>query len=79
MTQLDRVVAYEPAEMIAVVEAGMRGGRARARRSAEGGQEWPVDAPADATVGGVIAAGVLVARGGCASGTSATPCSRWSW
>ena len=50
------VVAYEPAEMIVVVEAGMRvgelGGDPRPR-----GQEWPVDAPADATVGGVIAAG----------------------
>jgi glycolate dehydrogenase FAD-binding subunit len=28
----------------------------------EGGQEWPVDAPADATVGGVIAAGVSSPR-----------------
>jgi glycolate oxidase FAD binding subunit len=55
-TQLDRLVAYEPAEMIAVVEAGMRVGEL-ARILREGNQEWPVDAPADATVGGVIAAG----------------------
>lgn len=54
-TQLDRVVAYDPAEMVAVVEAGMRVGELR-RILAEGGQEWPVDAPDDATVGGVIAA-----------------------
>lgn len=53
-TQLDRVVSYEPAEMIAVVEAGMRVGDLR-RVLAEGGQEWPVDAPEGATVGGVIA------------------------
>jgi glycolate oxidase FAD binding subunit len=54
-TMLDRVVAYDPAEMIAVVEAGMRIGDLE-RVLAEGGQEWPVDAPPDATVGGVIAA-----------------------
>jgi glycolate dehydrogenase FAD-binding subunit len=53
-TQLDRLIAYEPAEMIAVVEAGMRVGDLE-RALLEGGQEWPVDAPADATVGGVIA------------------------
>ena len=56
-TMLDEVVAYEPAEMLAVVEAGMRVGDLQAVL-AEGGQEWPVDAPHDATVGGVIAAGV---------------------
>jgi glycolate oxidase FAD binding subunit len=55
-TQLDRLVSYEPAEMIAVVEAGMRVGELD-RILREGNQEWPVDAPADATVGGVIAAG----------------------
>ena len=54
-TQLDRLVAYEPAEMIAVVEAGMRVGDLN-HLLAEGGQEWPSDAPADATIGGVIAA-----------------------
>jgi glycolate oxidase FAD binding subunit len=61
ITQLDQVVAYEPAEMLAVVEAGMRCGEFAALL-AEQGQEWPVDAPHDATVGGVIAAGVSSPR-----------------
>ncbi len=56
-TMMDEVVAYEPAEMLAVVEAGMRVGELQAVLT-EGGQEWPVDAPHDATVGGVIAAGM---------------------
>ena len=60
-TLLDEVVAYEPAEMLAVVRAGMRVGDLRAVLAA-GGQEWPVDAPDDATVGGVIAAGVSSPR-----------------
>jgi glycolate oxidase FAD binding subunit len=60
-TQLDRLVAYEPAEMIAVVEAGMRVGDL-GRILAEGGQEWPSDAPDDATVGGVIATGASSPR-----------------
>ena len=51
---LDRVIAYDPAEMLAVVEAGMPMGDLR-RILAEGGQEWPVDASDDATVGGTIA------------------------
>ena len=55
-TQLDGIVAYEPAEMLVVVEAGMRCGEL-ATALAEHDQEWPVDAPAEATVGGVIAAG----------------------
>jgi glycolate oxidase FAD binding subunit len=55
-TMLDEVAAYDPAEMLAVVEAGMRVGDLRAML-AERGQEWPVDAPKDATVGGVIASG----------------------
>jgi len=54
-TMLDGLVYYEPAEMVAVVEAGMRVSDLQ-RMLAEGGQEWPVDAPDDATVGGVIAA-----------------------
>jgi glycolate oxidase FAD binding subunit len=60
-TLLDAVVAYDPAEMLCVVEAGMR---VRDLRSmlAGGGQEWPVDAPGDATVGGVIAADVALPR-----------------
>jgi glycolate oxidase FAD binding subunit len=56
-TLLDEVVTYDPAEMLAVVEAGMRLHDLR-RLLAEGGQEWPVDEPGGATVGGVIAAGV---------------------
>jgi glycolate oxidase FAD binding subunit len=60
-TQLDRLVGYEPAEMIAVVEAGMRIGELE-RILAEGGQEWPSDAPKDATVGGVIASGASSPR-----------------
>ena len=56
-TQLDRVVTYDPAEMLVVTEAGVRVGELQ-RILREGGQEWPVDAPPDATVGGVIAAGV---------------------
>jgi glycolate dehydrogenase FAD-binding subunit len=60
-TQLDRLVSYEPAEMIAVVEAGMRVAELR-RALAEGGQEWPSDAPDDATVGGVIASGASSVR-----------------
>ena len=60
-TQLDRLIAYEPAEMIAVVEAGIRVGELD-RILAGGGQEWPSDAPADATVGGVIASGASSPR-----------------
>ena len=60
-TSLDRVVAYDPAEMLCVVEAGMRLGELR-RLLADGGQEWPVDEPDDATVGGVIAADVPLPR-----------------
>jgi glycolate oxidase FAD binding subunit len=60
-TQLDALVAYEPAEMIAVVEAGMRVGELD-RILADGGQEWPSDAPASATVGGVIAAAATSPR-----------------
>jgi glycolate dehydrogenase FAD-binding subunit len=51
---LDRVIAYDPAEMLAVVQAGLRIGDLR-RILAEGGQEWAADAPDDATVGGTIA------------------------
>lgn len=54
MGGLDRVIAYDPAEMLAVVEAGMRIGDLR-RVLAEGGQEWPVGASDHATVGGTIA------------------------
>jgi glycolate oxidase FAD binding subunit len=51
---LDRIVAYDPAEMLAVVEGGVRVGVLRDALGAEG-QEWPSDAPEDATVGGTIA------------------------
>jgi glycolate oxidase FAD binding subunit len=60
-TQLDGLVAYHPSEMIAVVEAGMRIGELN-RLLAEGGQEWPSDAPDEATVGGVIASGASSVR-----------------
>jgi glycolate oxidase FAD binding subunit len=60
-TLLDGIEAYEPAEMLVVVRAGTRVGDLR-RELASNGQEWPVDAPADATVGGVIAAGVATPR-----------------
>jgi glycolate oxidase FAD binding subunit len=58
---LDRLISYEPAEMIAVVEAGMRVG-ALAERLAAHGQEWPVDASPESTVGGVIASGTSSPR-----------------
>jgi glycolate oxidase FAD binding subunit len=54
MTGLDRVIAYDPEEMLAVVESGIGVGALR-QVLAEGGQEWPSDAPDDATVGGTIA------------------------
>jgi FAD/FMN-containing dehydrogenase len=60
-TRLDQVIDYEPAEMIAVVQAGMRVGDLTTLL-ADNGQEWPVDAPSEATVGGVIAAGVSSPR-----------------
>jgi glycolate oxidase FAD binding subunit len=55
LTALDALVDYHPAEMVAVVEAGTRCGRLD-QLLAGHGQEWPVDAPAEATVGGVVAA-----------------------
>jgi glycolate oxidase FAD binding subunit len=60
-TAMNEVIEYEPAEMIAVVQAGMRVGDLSALL-AESGQEWAVDAPNDATVGGVIASGVSSPR-----------------
>jgi glycolate oxidase FAD binding subunit len=58
---LDRVVAYDPAEMLCVVEGGMRLHDLR-KLLADGGQEWPIDEPEDATVGGAIAADVALPR-----------------
>ena len=60
-TGLDRVIAHDPAEMLCVVESGMRLGDLR-RLIADGGQEWPIDGSDDATVGGVIAADVALPR-----------------
>ena len=54
ITDLDRVISHDPEEMLAVVEAGIGVGALR-QVLAEGGQEWPSDAPDDATVGGTIA------------------------
>ncbi len=56
-TKLDRVIEYEPADMTVTVEAGMNFGALQALL-AEHGQFLPIDAPNDATVGGVLAAGV---------------------
>jgi glycolate oxidase FAD binding subunit len=60
-TLLDHAIAYDPAEMLCVVEAGMRLGDIRKMLS-DGGQEWPVDETDDATVGGVISADVALPR-----------------
>jgi glycolate oxidase FAD binding subunit len=51
---LDRLVAFDRAEMLAVAEGGMLIGDLR-EALAEVGQEWPADAPDDATVGGTVA------------------------
>jgi len=54
-TMLDRLVAYEPAEMIAVVEAGMRVGDLNRIVGRQGlGQQF-ADAPVDAVLVGVAA------------------------
>ncbi len=53
-TKLDRVIEYEPADMTVSVEAGMTFGALQALL-AEHGQFLPIDAPSDATVGGVLA------------------------
>ena len=58
---LNGVIEYEPAEMIALIQAGVRVGDLQALLAGSG-QEWPVDAPGEATVGGVIAAGVSSPR-----------------
>jgi glycolate oxidase FAD binding subunit len=56
LCHLDRVVAYEPADMTATVQAGIRLADLQ-RRLGEAGQFWPLDPPlADqATAGGVVA------------------------
>ena len=61
LTALDGIAAYDPGEMLAVVEGGMRIGRL-AEVLAGGSQEWPSDASPEATVGGTIAAGASSPR-----------------
>jgi len=56
-TVLDRVLEYEPADLTVTVEAGITLGKLQATL-AEHGQFLPIDAPPDATVGGVLAANV---------------------
>ncbi len=55
--KLARVLEYEPADLVVTVEAGLTLGRLQ-KLLAEHGQFLPVDAPDEATVGGVLAAGV---------------------
>jgi glycolate oxidase FAD binding subunit len=57
LSHLNRVLTYEPADMTATVQAGIRLADLE-RRLGEAGQFWPLDPPlADqATVGGVVAA-----------------------
>ncbi|MEX2159974.1 MAG: FAD-binding oxidoreductase [Dehalococcoidia bacterium] len=54
---LDRVIEYEPADLTIAVEAGITMS-ALQQELAEHGQFLPIDAPPDATVGGVLAANV---------------------
>jgi glycolate oxidase FAD binding subunit len=56
-TKLDRVIEYEPADLTITVQAGIAMGALQAHL-AEHGQFLPIDAPVDATVGGVLAAGL---------------------
>ena len=55
--KLARVLEYEPADLVVTVEAGLTLGRLQALL-AEHDQFLPIDAPDEATVGGVLAAGV---------------------
>ena len=55
--KLDRVLEYEPADLVVTIEAGLTLGRLQTLL-AEHGQFLPIDAPDEATVGGVLAAGV---------------------
>lgn len=55
--KLDRVLEYEPTDLVVAVEAGITLGRLQALL-AEHGQSLPIDAPAEAKIGGVLAAGV---------------------
>lgn len=55
--KLDRVLEYEPTDLVVTAEAGITLGRLQALL-AEHGQFLPIEASDDATVGGVLAAGV---------------------
>ncbi|MBI4571484.1 MAG: FAD-binding oxidoreductase [Chloroflexi bacterium] len=55
--KLDRVLEYEPADLTVTVEAGVPLGTLQALLAGHG-QFLPIDAPAEATAGGVLAAGV---------------------
>jgi glycolate oxidase FAD binding subunit len=54
--KLDRVLEYEPADLTLTVEAGLTMGKLQALL-AERSQFLPIDAPVDATAGGVFATG----------------------
>ncbi len=56
-TKLDRVPEYVPADLTVAVESGVTMGQLR-DRLAEHGQFLPIEAADDATIGGVLAAGV---------------------
>ena len=75
-TQLDDVVAYEPAEMLVVVgpasAAGASPSSSRARPGMAGRRAGGRDG------GGRDRLGLDVGLGGCASEPSGTPWSRWS-
>ena len=55
--KLDRVVEHEPADLMVTVECGTTMGRLQSLLAGHG-QFLPIDAPAEATVGGVLAAGL---------------------
>jgi glycolate oxidase FAD binding subunit len=55
--KLDRVLEYEPADLTVSIQAGITMGKLQALL-AERDQFLPIDAPADATIGGVLSAGV---------------------
>jgi len=54
---LDRVLEHEPADLTATVEAGITMGKLQSTLAAHG-QFLPIDAPAGATIGGVLTANV---------------------
>jgi glycolate oxidase FAD binding subunit len=71
MTRLDRLVAHEPADLTATVQAGARLGPLQARLAAAGSQWLPLDPPhlERASLGGILAAnlsGPLRCRAGTA-------------